>query len=92
MQVNVDHDRVVGRLCLREARIVSLTEDSVKTGGPFKQSKSGNAIAADLKDSLRRSRQVRYGMPVSFYTMLTALLMHDAIQLATQQSSVYPST
>ncbi len=37
-----------------QARIVSLTEDSAKTGGPFKQSKSGNATAADLKDSLRR--------------------------------------
>ena len=47
MQVNVDHDRVVG-----EDR--EFTGDSVKTGGPFKQSKSGNATAADLKDSLRR--------------------------------------
>ena len=43
MQMNVDHDRVVG-----EDR--EFTEDSVKTGGPFKQSKSGNAIAADLKN------------------------------------------
>ncbi len=25
-----------------------------KTGGPFKQSKSGNATAADLKNSLKR--------------------------------------
>ena len=37
-----------------QARIVSLTEDSVKNGGPFKQSKSGKATAANLKDSLRR--------------------------------------
>ena len=43
MQVNLDHDRVVG-----EDR--EFTEDSVKTGGPFKQSKSGNATAADLKN------------------------------------------
>jgi len=47
MQVNVDDDRVAG-----EDR--EFTEDYVKTGGPFKQSKSGNATAADLKDSLRR--------------------------------------
>lgn len=47
MQVNVDHDRVVG-----EDR--EFTEDSVKTGGPFKRSKSGNATAAELKNSLRR--------------------------------------
>ncbi|KAL3153670.1 hypothetical protein ABBQ32_013271 [Trebouxia sp. C0010 RCD-2024] len=46
-QVNVDDDGVVG-----EDR--EFAEDSVKTGGPFKQSKSGNATAADLKDSLRR--------------------------------------
>ena len=45
--MNVDHDRVVG-----EDR--EFTDDSVKTGGPFKQSKSGNAIAADLKNSLMR--------------------------------------
>jgi hypothetical protein len=47
MQVNVDHDRMVG-----EDR--EFTEDSVKTGGPFNQGKSGNATAADLKNSLRR--------------------------------------
>ncbi|KAL3150147.1 hypothetical protein ABBQ32_000011 [Trebouxia sp. C0010 RCD-2024] len=45
--VDVDDDGVVG-----EDR--EFTEDSVKTGGPFKQSKSGNATAADLKNSLRR--------------------------------------
>ena len=45
--MNVDDDGVVG-----EDR--EFTEDSVKTGGPFKQSKSGNATAADLQDSLRR--------------------------------------
>ncbi|DBA90271.1 TPA: hypothetical protein ACH3X1_003561 [Trebouxia sp. C0004] len=47
MQVNVDHNRVIGEDPV-------FTEDSVKTGGPFKQSKSGNATAADLKNSLRR--------------------------------------
>ena len=36
-----------------QARIVSLTEDSVKTGGPFKQSKTCNAIAADIRDASR---------------------------------------
>ena len=38
-----------------QARIVSLTVDSVKTGGPFKQSKSGNATAADLQDGLTQT-------------------------------------
>ena len=37
-----------------QARIVSPTEDSLKTGGLFKQRESGNATAADLKDNLRR--------------------------------------
>ena len=64
-----------------QARIVSLTEDSVKTGGPFKQSKSGNATAADLQDGLTQTsnQQVRSAMPVSSYMVLTTLLMHDAI-------------
>ncbi len=48
MQVNVDHDRVVG-----EDREFT-EEDSVKPGGPFKQGKSGKATAADLKNSLKR--------------------------------------
>ena len=55
MQVNVDHDRLVGEDC-------EFTEDSVKTGGPFNQGKSGNATAADLKNSLRRflSKHLQY--------------------------------
>ena len=44
--MQVDRDTVTG-----ESRDIS---EHIKTGGPFKQSKSGNATAADLKDSLRR--------------------------------------
>ena len=64
-----------------QARIVSLTEDSVKIGGPFKQSKSGNALLLTSKMASRKlsNQQVRSGMPVSSYTVLTTLLMHDAI-------------
>ena len=63
-----------------QARIVSLSEDSVKTGGPFKQSKSGNATAADLQDGLTQTfKPASEVWHVSSYTVLTTLLMHDAI-------------
>ena len=56
MQVNVNHNRVIG-----EDR--EFTEDSVKTGRPFKQSKSGNATAAAAeKQPQALSQQARYGM------------------------------
>ena len=63
-----------------QARIVSLTEDSVKTGGPFKQSKSGNATAADLQDGLTQTfKPASEFWHAGFIFYATTLLMHDAI-------------
>lgn len=62
-----------------QARIVSLTEDSVKTGASRASQAMPLLLTSKMASRKLSNQQVRSGMPVSSYTVLTTLLMHDAI-------------